>query len=385
MKKIIFYLIILILSIWIGVKIFHNPGYVLVTNQKWVVETTLWFAALVSLLSFLLLYFLTRLIINTVHLPVFLQKWQMKRRHRKSRNFLYRGTDDFLQGKWKEAEKFFLKSARKTNSLPGYLGAAEAAYTRQSFNRGNFYLAKAKKLCPNMAFSINLALAKLQIQQGLFQQALTNLLKLYGEHPKHRYLLELISTCYIHLNDWDSLYKFLPAMQKAHVYDEGKLRKLEQGIYIHLLKQPSNDFSTIENIWKKLPKYLKQDPEILLFYSRHLKEFQHHDEAEKLLRHYLKKNWSEPLFAQYVELTPSQTAIQIAFAEECIKSNPNSALALQAMGMLCFKNQLWGQAKDYLERSLKIEKSKHNYILLGFVLEKMGDHESALNNYRKSL
>lgn len=384
MKRLIFYFIILVLSIWVGVKIFHNPGYVLITNQDWVIETTLWFAILASLLILIIIYLLFKLLSKIFHIPERIHKWQLRHRYRKGRKFLYAAIDDLLQGKWKQAEKASLKSTKASRlSLLGYLGAAKAAYNRKLFSRGNHYLKRAKHHCPAMALPIDIALANLQIEQGLYVQALDLLLNLYKQNPKHKHLLELITQCYLQLSDWDNLNQLLPAIKKARILDEEKLKNLEKEIYLHLAKHTINNYETTLQWWKKIPHYLQSDPEILAIYTYYLNEFDHSTEAEKILRSQLNKSWHEQLFQQYVNIDSPQRPKQISFAEKFLLEHPNNPAVLRCMGKLCLKNKLWGQARDYLEKSLKLEKSKEAYRSLGYVMEKIGDTQSALDNYRK--
>lgn len=384
MKRFILYFLILVVSIWIGVKIFHNPGYVLITNQDWVIETTLWFAILSAFLTLLFLYFLIRLLSNTLHVPERLQRWRIKQRSKKSRGLLNFATDDLLRGNWKEAEKQFVKSTKDNQSaLLGYLGAARAAYGRKLFTRGNHYLTRARSRCPAMQLGIDIALAKLQMSEGLYVQALNVLLRIRTDHPKQRHLLELITQCYIQLSDWDNLYKLLPDIRKARVFDEQKLASLEKEIYLHFAKHSITNYDSLHQWWKKIPSALQVEPEILAVYTYYLNEFDHSEEAEKLLRHYLNKHWHEQLYDQYVSINSPTPSKQIAFTEKFLALMPNNPNVLRGMAKLCLKNQLWGQAKDYLEQSIKLEKSKESYRLLGLVMEKLGDTESALDNYRK--
>ena len=55
------------------------------------------------------------------------------------------------------------------------------------------------------------------------------------------------------------------------------------------------------------------------------------------------------------------------------------------LGQLCFNNQLWGQAKHYIESSLKIATKPEHYMLLGQIFEQLNDKQKAEQAFRDGL
>lgn len=72
MKKLIFILLLLAFSVWLGWKIQQDSGYVLVTYGHWSIECSLWTAIILLLLLFIVLYFCFRFIARSSALA---QRW----------------------------------------------------------------------------------------------------------------------------------------------------------------------------------------------------------------------------------------------------------------------------------------------------------------------
>jgi HemY protein len=76
---------------------------------------------------------------------------------------------------------------------------------------------------------------------------------------------------------------------------------------------------------------------------------------------------------------------QIERAETWLKSHPNDANLLLALGKLCVHTELWGKAQSYLEASLSVEPSHPAYLALAQLNQKIGQSELARDHYGKGL
>ncbi|WP_218814343.1 heme biosynthesis HemY N-terminal domain-containing protein [Rickettsiella endosymbiont of Dermanyssus gallinae] len=83
MKRFFIFLIILLFSVWIGVEIATDPGYVLITRHKLAIEMPLWLALIGFLLSFIVVYFLIRTIHYFGLLPKRWRAWLQNRQQQK--------------------------------------------------------------------------------------------------------------------------------------------------------------------------------------------------------------------------------------------------------------------------------------------------------------
>ena len=83
---------------------------------------------------------------------------------------------------------------------------------------------------------------------------------------------------------------------------------------------------------------------------------------------------------------PEDDAIrQIERAEGWLKSHPNDASLLLALGKLCAHCGLWGKAQNYLEASLSVEPSYTAHLALAGLYEKISRSEPAKHHYDEGL
>lgn len=73
MYRVFIFLLVLTISVWIGIKITADPGYVLITWHHLALEMPLWLIALILIISFILFYYLIRLIRYLLGLP---RRWR---------------------------------------------------------------------------------------------------------------------------------------------------------------------------------------------------------------------------------------------------------------------------------------------------------------------
>ena len=77
--------------------------------------------------------------------------------------------------------------------------------------------------------------------------------------------------------------------------------------------------------------------------------------AHQIIEQSLDAQWDSELAELYAECSGSDAISQIERAEAWLKSHPNDACLLLALGKLCVHCELWGKAQNYLEASLSVE------------------------------
>lgn len=83
MKRFFISLFVLLASVWVGVEIAADPGYVLVTRHKLAIEMPLWLALIGLLASFLVIYLLIRIIHYFAVVPRRWHTWLYRKQQQK--------------------------------------------------------------------------------------------------------------------------------------------------------------------------------------------------------------------------------------------------------------------------------------------------------------
>jgi HemY protein len=384
MKKLIFYFIVLLASVWVGLKIAADPGYLLIDYQKVTVEMPLWLTLIFLILFFTVFYFILRTISNVRSLRSRFLSWSRSRRVRRAWQRTHRGFIALLAGDWKLAEKDLVRAAPSMDHpILNYLAAAYCAQAQQAISTRDEYLGKIVPKNKLTELALGLSQAQLQLQQHQYEQALAKLQQLQQTSPKHKMILKLLKKTYLKLADWGSLEILLPQLEKQNILTEAQLEKLSAKVYSGLLKNTTqlNDASLI---WSRIPKSLRYSPELLLIYIPML-SIKNPDEAENIVRASLDKNLHSSLLTLYGQLDTSQNDKQLHYIEKFLKTHPDNPVLLLTLARLCVKNELWGKALSYFQASIGLSPNIQSYLEQGQLLEKLGETQKATESYKQGI
>lgn len=386
MIRLLIIFIVLLASVWLGIQLSHDPGYLLITLNHWSIETTLWVAIIAVILLFFLLHNLLLLVAKIGRSPASIRKWQAKRRVIKAQAKTRQGLIEFSEGYWSQAKNHLIKALPDTDSpLLNYLTAARAAQEMGDNQLRDDYLREAQQSMPDAKIAVELTQAQLQLANQQWEQALATLRHLQDLAPKHPYVLKLLMHLYKEVKDWPQLIALLPELKKNQVVSGKTYERLEQQTYLQaisdLTKHPHPEALT--KMVKSLPKNLAHDPELMAEYCRFLLSHNEHERAESVLHHCLRKQYDEKLITLYGQVKGNEK--QLTFAESLLKKHPHSAELCLCLGRLSLKNNLWGKARGYFEKSISIAASPEAYDELGKLLERLSDQTGACNAYREGL
>lgn len=384
MKRLLTYFIILLTSVWLGIKIHASAGYVLITYRSWSIETTLWFALLALLAMFLLFYLLLRSAKLLGTLSNNFKSWIKDHQERIARIQTIAGLGELMKGYWGGAEKKLIGAAKNSDMpLINYVAAAYTAQHQAAYERRDNYLRQAQQLSPHNSFTVELVQARLQIMSNQLERALATLHHLKELNPKHPLVLQLLQKVYVALHDWENLRDLLPWLRKRRVLPPTELADLEHLVYAKLLNvAPLNSAIELKKFWHTVPKYLRHTPAIVVLYVDCLLRHNEFDFAETLLKRNLSHTWDESLVECYARINGKNPVKHLALAESWVKPHESAALFL-CLGKICKNQMLWGKARYYFEKSVKLSPTREAYYILGEIAEIEHDNAAALAYYRK--
>ena len=357
-------------------------------------ETNLIVFGAALLCALFIILFIIKTIQNVISLFIYFASKRQQRRLQKARLSLSQGLIEYAEGRFKQAEKILLQHIKYSdNRLLIYLTAARSAQQHGAHERRDEYLRLAHIDTPNADLAINLTKAELQLAHNQNEQALATLTQLNELSANHTYVLTLLANTYKHLHDWDKLNKILPQLKKHSNFSAESFLAFEidvcNGQLANLAKDSKHkntDAQALINFWKDAPHHLKVLPDVIEHYAKQLIELNAVDEAEKVLRLYLNKNWHESSIILYSELDVTVDNKQLEMAESWLKNHQHNAYLLLALGKMSTTRSLWGKARNYLEASIAIEPLPENYLKLARLLEEnMNDPAASQEYYRQGL
>lgn len=390
MKKVIVFSVLLFSVVALVVAGFwvSDYGYVLITSGEWTFENSLTRSIVIVSVPLILLYFALRALTRLWRLPSLLRSFLQRRKSERARRNIIRGLIELTEGHWHKAELVLTKDiANADTPLLNYLLAARAAQQQDADDRRDRYLRLAHETTPKADIAIGLTQAELQMAHSQTEQALATLTHLRQLAPKHPYLLKLLSTLYVKLNEWTKLVELLPEIRRRGVIQGNKLQELERTAYSQFLRLVSRSQSvyTLEEQWKSIPRQLRADTEIFRVYIDCLLQTKQWATAERQLRVFLAREWDENLVLMYSRIETTQPKKLLDHAETWLKDHGRSPKLLLTLGRLCMRLQLWGKARVYFETSLAVQPTIEAYGELAELLESLGERDSAHECFRKGL
>lgn len=367
---------------------FRNPGYVLITREPYVLETSLAVFLLIAIVIFTFLYFCVRLLVRIVRAPRSLTRWRQTRRTRKAREAFLNGLTYLLAGEWLKAEKELVASLHAADSpFLGYLAAALAAQGQGDLDKRDQYLSQAHQHSSANTLTTEMTQAQLQLYAGQNEQALATLTRVQASHPQQAQAVRLLIEAHRRLRDWQNLARLLPEARRRHLLPDEEFNELERTTQRELLSLPlpAGALDTLHQAWSGVSESARRHPELVSVYARQLINLNAMDECTALLTTALERQWDERLVLLYGEARDAQPAAQLETAEEWLARHGESPALLLTLGRLAHRNRLTDRARSYLEKSLALGASAEAHAELGRLFEETGDVTRALDHCRQAL
>jgi len=391
-RKILFIAIALLLLGALLPQINQNyPGYLVIgfggaVNKGY--EMNLWFA-IVALVAMLLVLFLLAWLARSLFRAV---RGSVDRlrfgRQRIARRRLTSGLVEFMEGNWSRARRQLLKSAPRSEApLINYLAAARSAFELGFREEANELLAKAEACGEDTRLAVALSQARMQLQDKHYEQCIASLKRAKQVEPRHPALLQLLRQAYYSLGDWSSLRELLPELEKSANMRDEELQQLELEVYRHQLVEAANrnDSEKLQHVWHGLNGRWQRNRELRSQYARLLHQIGDDTEAEKHLRWLLNREWDPKLAELYGRLTGADASAQVSGAEGWLKEYGESADLLTCLGRLSMRNELWGKAQQYFEKSLLLRQDPVTSAELARLFQALGEKDKAARLFQEGL
>lgn len=397
MRKII---LVSVLALVAGAGLWHllqyDSGYILIVVAGKTIEMRLVFAVVSLLVLILLLRWAMRFLRGT--LGIFSGGWRaaMGRRALRTELRTQRGLLSYIEGDWQSAQRDLLKAAKDLpRPLVHYLAAARSALELGQDEKAAELINQAERLTPDNKLPVLLSEARLLLWRHQYDACLSKLHLAKTLAPHHPVVLDLLQQVYALRGDWASLEQLLPDLRRYKVLPENVLSAIEQCVYVSLLQNAGkgvrgqgNDqaaLGELQQVWQRLPKAARLLPDNAAAYGKLLILAQQYDQAETLLRHALKENWSAPLVELYGLSAPADRQAQLQHAQRWLQDHPEDAELHLALGRICLRNELWGKARDHFQQSLRLRPTPAAYAELGRLLVHLGETVASTEHFRQGL
>lgn len=383
-------LIVLLFAVALVAAIEYDPGYLLLSYGHYTLETSIWIGLAMFIILFAVVYGAFSLLRRLIHGSNAVSQWLSGRGYRKSQKQTTQGLIAFIEGNWQTSRRILSRAAQKSEMpLLNYLIAARACHELGDHKQVKDFLQKAEQSTIGAGIAVELTQAELHLKSGHLEQALATLTRLRRNAGKHPHVLHLLKTAYVGLNDWKAVLALLPELRKYKVANEQEFNELEltasKARIEDIAKGKGNTLVELNSFWSKLPRSMVHNSDLVACFARSIIQCNGQQQAEKLIRDQLNREWSRELVALYGTITGDDAGKQLLHAENWLHERNNDAVLLLTLGRLSLRNALWGKAREYFENSLKLQLSSEACAELGRLLAHLGEHEKSNEYFHKGL
>src|SRR5699024_1136070 len=147
--------------------------------------------------------------------------------------------------------------------------------------------------------------------------------------------------------DYAKLRLLVPALYKNGDLNAKRVDALAAAAWSDAFVRAGEDVSALNEAWKKVPKRLRQNSQVLTVYARRLHVAGGDEQAAKLIRGYLKRQWDPALALLFGDLATRDTKSQLTTVEHWLKQYGEEPELLLVAGPLCLRSRPGGRARSY--------------------------------------
>ncbi|OEY66445.1 heme biosynthesis HemY N-terminal domain-containing protein [Marinobacter sp. X15-166B] len=386
-------LVALLLGTALSFGLQYDLGYVRISLGNYLIETNFWVGLLLVIALVMVVMFTIGLLRQISRSTRVLGHWRARGKERRARKRTTQGLLALAEGNWPRSRKLLEASANHADTpLINYLAAAQAAYESGDHDDVDVLLRKAFDSTPGSDLAVGITQAQLQLAGNRLEQALATLVRLRKKTPHHPFVLKLLKTTYLRLEDWRELARLLPELRKRDLLPKAELDELERTTWRNLLQRaaaeghqrlteyddPATALAPFTRLWDELPGVLRRDDDTIYEYTRLLAELGDEAQAETLMRKVLRNHWNDDLVNLYGRVRGAEPDEQLMVAERWLQDRPNNPELLLALGRLSLRNELWGKAREYFETSLRLRHSQEAIAELSRLNAHMGEDQASV-------
>lgn len=308
-----------------------------------------------------------------------LRAWRRHARQQ-ARNRLVSGLEALHQGRWARAESLLSKAADEDSlRTPSLLGARRAAAANGDVEAAARHQA---------------ALLAHDAQAGVLEQAmrlaelerhddvLAALAGLTGTLPPRAVYLQ--AKAMAARGRAQEAQAHLNTLRREQALPPEQLAALELQLAAAALEQ-SPQADVLMQRWQAHPQRLQLVPAVAAAFARRAVALNLETQAVQALADALDAQWDDGFVAVYGLLPTGREVARLARAESWMTTHANSPALLVTLAQLCFQQQLWGKAEDYLHRALAQGAGADAWEWLGHVWTAQNDPARAALAYANAL
>ncbi len=384
MKRVIWFLFLAVLAALLAIAARRAEGNVAILIPPYRIDLSLNAAVLILLGTFIAGYVLLGVANAARRLPEQARAYRARRRLEGASASLAAAVRAMMEGRWSRAVTLAANAAEQ----PETAGAASLIAARASAQLGETdrtarWLARAGET-PDMQAAIDVLQAEIALEAREPQKALEAIERVQARGARHVHTLRLKLRAAVALQHWEDVLRLARQLEKHKALHPLAAAKTKADAYEALFQRLQGDAYGVNALWQQVPAGERKDPAVALAAALAFDAADLGLQSRMVLEGALAYSWDERLLAAYGTGRENSLAARIAQAEAWLERRPTDGALLVTLGRLCLREQLWGKARQYLERSLAYRNLPDTHALLGQLAEQSGDREAAFTHFQRA-
>lgn len=146
-----------------------------------------------------------------------------------------------------------------------------------------------------------------------------------------------------------------------------------------LSEEPGTKVSALRRFWKRHTRGMEPGDELISACVQAYMRIGALQDAVTMFESALEARWSDSLVRRYsllsLRVDDAQAARQLQKAESWLSARTEDGVLLLAAGRLALRASLWGKARDYFERSLRVSADVEAYAELARLLQNLKEQD----------
>ena len=372
---------LLLVLIGLGVNfLLEDNGYVLIEFLSYSIETSL----PIFLLALVVLYILVRLLGLIWHSPKIFRQKMAAKKIEKSNKLLHEGLNLAGKGNFAKAEKKLKTSIDGIHaSLLPFLIASDVSQKNEDEQSRDEWLKKALAKYPESETYIMLHASQQRMEEKNYTAAQDCINTILDKDPNNPIALNLLSLCLYKTKQWELLTQKAKSIMERVEPDQNTELYIATA-FVESARALKGNQLQIEILWNKVPYSLENNVLILATKIESMMLNSQVNAAEKELKKHIPKTWNKKLITLFAKLENPDLSKLSRQMDRWLVDRPRDANLWQAASHLAKRDELWTQAKRFIERSIEINESPIAYNQLGFILLELGQQDAAKKAFEQS-
>jgi HemY protein len=387
MKVLLIILAILVVAVALLIGFQHDSGYVIVHFSHSQVELAFWTAIIGTLIAFIVLYVIVRILARLFGLGSYFRKRKKVRVAGSIKELTEGGLTDTVNGRWASAHNQLEKAAELSrNKLIPRLFCALNAHLAGNWATRDTALSSVDTKNKSEQTTFQLARAQFLVASEEWEKALSCLKNLHQQDSSHPQINFLLAKTCFHLHEWQQLHQLLPNLKKNKSIDAALLQRWQDTCFLKRLQQATRQCTDfLLDTWKRADRSEREKTAARHAYVDGLIRLNEFQRAKSELTGLLKKSWSTELCGCYANFPAEQAEELLPVVDKLCQQHPTEVACRKTLGMLCLKAKRYVRAKEILTTVVGEAPCRHSLQALASAHQAEGEWEQAATCLTRAL